>query len=82
MGLFGGNRDEAIRKRFEEIFEKGSTETESEFLDSLNEITTAVELSETYSTNRKLKIYELLSQLSNCSPKERHKYANKLMRAL
>ena len=42
MGLFGGNRDEAIRKRFEEIFEKGSTETESEFLNSLNEITTAI----------------------------------------
>ena len=79
--LFGA-RDEEIRKRFMEVFEQGSSETESEFLDSLNEITTMVVKNETYSTNQKLKIYELLSQLSNCSPKERHKYANKIMNTL
>lgn len=79
--LFGA-RDEEIRKRFMEVFEQGSSETESEFLDSLNEITTMVVKNETYSTNQKLKIYELLSQLSNCSPKERHKYAKKIMNTL
>ncbi|MBR2825463.1 MAG: hypothetical protein IKE51_04300 [Solobacterium sp.] len=77
-----GTKDEAIRKRFMEVFEQGSSVTESEFLDSLNEITTMVVKNETYSTNQKLKIYELLSQLSNCSPKERHKYAKKLMNNL
>lgn len=81
MGLFQKSNEE-IRSKFEEVFNKGSQETESEFLDSLNAITTLVELEDSYSTNRKLKIYELLSQISNCSPKERHKYAKRLLRIL
>ena len=50
--------------------------------DSLNLIVKAVELDQTYSTDEKLKIYELLSQLSNCGPDQRDRYAKKLRKVL
>ena len=81
MGLFRRHNN-GLAKQFEEIFAKGSNETESEFLDSLNVITEAVEKDDTYSTNEKLKIYETLSKLSNCLPQDRPKYAKRLTRYL
>ena len=82
MGLFSKKSDRNIAKDFMSLFERGSEESENEFLDSLNAITTAVEEDGSYSTNDKLKIFELISQISNCSPVERTFYAKKLEKLL
>ena len=50
MGLFK-KHDGSIAKRFDEIFEAGATQAESEFLDSLNEIIKMIEVDSSYSTN-------------------------------
>lgn len=81
MGLFK-KHDGKIARAFQRIYEHGKESTESEFLDNLNLIIRAVETDDSYSTNEKLKIYELISQLSNCGPGERNKYALKLIRVL
>ncbi|MBP3892183.1 MAG: hypothetical protein J6D29_08410 [Solobacterium sp.] len=81
MGFFHRHNN-GLAKKFEELFEKGVNETESEFLDSLNMITQAVEKDDTYRTNEKLAIYENLSKLSNCLPGDRQKYARKIVRLL
>ncbi len=77
-----GKKDPAVAAKFDEIFQQGMNQTESEFLDSLNIIVRMVEVNDVYGTNAKLKIYERLTQLANCSPADRHKYARKLRRAL
>ena len=81
MGLFK-KHDGSIAKRFDEIFEAGATQAESEFLDSLNEIIKMIEVDSSYSTNEKLKIYELLSLMNNSSSTSRPKLANKIRKAL
>ena len=81
MGLFK-KHDGSIAKRFDEIFEAGATQAESEFLDSLNEIIKMIEVDSSYSTNEKLRIYELLSLMNNSSSTSRHKIANKIRKAL
>ncbi len=81
MGLFR-KHDPKIAAQFAEIIEQGTNQSESEFLDSLNVITKIVETDDSYSTNQKLAIYELLSQISNCQPEQRQKYARRLMRKL
>lgn len=81
MGLFR-KHDKKIAEKFKEIMTQGTSQTESEFLDSLNIITRIVETDDTYSTNEKLKIYELLSMISNCAPAKRQKYAGKLYKLL
>lgn len=81
MGLFR-KHDQAILKSFEQIIQEGKSQTESEFLDNLNKVIRLLEVDQTFSTNEKLKIYELLSQLSNCAPKDRTKYANRLIRKM
>ena len=81
MGLFHKHNN-GIAEAFEKVMELGKRETESEFLDSLNVITRIVETDDSYSTNQKLAIYELLSQISNCQPEQRQKYARRLMRKL
>ncbi|NCB33559.1 MAG: hypothetical protein EOM64_06710 [Erysipelotrichia bacterium] len=83
MGLFGGMKhDEEILKQFDEFISQGASETEIKFLDSMNAIVKLVENEDSYSTNEKLKIYDLFSQLSNCSPTERVKYAAKVRKLL
>ena len=77
-----GKRDKNVADKFDEIFQQGMNQTESEFLDSLNIIVRMVEVNDVYSTNAKLNIYERLTQLANCSPADRHKYARKLRRIL
>ncbi|MBQ9046898.1 MAG: hypothetical protein IJ120_03260 [Solobacterium sp.] len=81
MGLFH-KRNPKINSRFRELFDNGVNETESEFLDSMNEVVRMVEYDTEYTTNDKLKIYELMSQLCNCSSSDRHKFARKLKRIL
>jgi hypothetical protein len=82
MGLFHTDHNPEIPAQFDAIINAGTTETESQFLDSLNEIVKMVEVEDSYGTNAKLKIYELLSQLANCSPSERSKYAGKIRKLL
>ena len=77
-----GSRDKKTADKFEEIFQQGMNQSESEFLDSLNIIVRMVEVNDAYSTSRKLKIYERLTLLANCSPSDRYKYAKKLKRIL
>ncbi|MCR5372266.1 MAG: hypothetical protein K6E41_02235 [Solobacterium sp.] len=79
--MFGG-KDKNVADRFEEIFQQGMNQSESEFLDSLNIIVRMVEVNDAYSTGKKLKIYERLTLLANCSPSDRYKYAKKLKRIL
>jgi len=74
MGLFKKATIQVFAAAFDKVMEHGAKESESEFLDSLNLIVKAIEVDETYSTNEKLKIYELLSQLSNCEADERKRY--------
>lgn len=82
MGLFSAKHDPRVVERFEQIIEEGKNLDEIEFLDRLNIIVQMVEVDDSYSTNQKLKIYELLSQISNCFPEERAKYARKLVKVL
>ena len=81
MGIFH-KHDGRIAKAFEKVMELGKKETETEFLDSLNLITVAVQKDNSYTVNEKLKIYELLTMIANVAPAQRAKYANKLRRIL
>ena len=58
-------------------FEKNATGaekfSEQELMDAVND---------NYSTKQKLKIYAVLTSLSNCSEKERKKYAKKVKKLL
>ncbi len=56
--------------------------TEKELLDSVNLTVLAVEHDDSYSTKERLKIYSLLTSLSNCAEKERPKYAKKVSKLL
>ena len=82
MGLFSRSHNNGVAEQFEQIFKAGEKMTEQEFLDHLNVIVRAVDIDRTYTTNQKLKSYELLSQISNCSAADRHNYAQKLVKAL
>ncbi|HAE17548.1 MAG: hypothetical protein IKF00_03095 [Solobacterium sp.] len=78
-----GNKSRAeIVKVYDEIIANGLQETEDQFRASLNDVVRLVELEKSYSTNRKLDIYELLTQISNCTPKERERYGRKIRRLL
>ena len=81
MGLFH-KHDNGIAEAFQKVMELGERETESEFLESLNLITTAVMKDDSYTVNEKLKIYELLSMIANVAPNQRERYARKLTRML
>ena len=81
MGLFR-RHDNNIAAAFEKVMEYGKYESEKEFVDSLNLITNEVAKSDDYSTNEKLKIYELLTIIANCSSRERGRYAKRLIRVL
>lgn len=81
MGLFRKHNN-GIAAAFQKVMEHGRRETESEFLDSLNLIVNAVVEDESYTINEKLKIYELLSMIANCSPSQRARYARRLIRVL
>ncbi len=81
MGLFHKHNN-GIAEAFDKVMELGKRESETEFLDSLNLITTAVEKDDSYTVNEKLKIYELLSMIANVSRDQRARYAKRLSRIL
>lgn len=56
--------------------------TEQQLLEAVNKTVVAVELDEDYSTSQKLKIYSMMTSLSNCGEKERVKYAKKVKKLL
>ena len=51
---------------------------DSDLLDRLNPTILRVEKDDSYSTSKKLKIFALISSLSNCAEKERKKYVRKI----
>ena len=67
-------------------FEKNTTGaekfSEQELMDAVNHTVVDVELDDNYSTKQKLKIYAVLTSLSNCSEIERKKYAKKVKKLL
>ncbi len=64
------------------IVKKSSDMDTTLFLDQINPIVLKVELDDTYKTNKKLKIFDLFTMISNCEVKERMKYAKKLAKLL
>ena len=81
MGFFRKHNN-GIAPAFRKVMELGRRESETEFLDSLNLITVAVEKDDSYTVNEKLKIYELLSMIANVAPSQRARYAQRLERIL
>lgn len=82
MGLFRKAHNNGLAAGFENMIRNGQNLSEMEFLDHLNEFTKQVIEDQTYSTDDRLAIYELLSQISNCSPADRMRYAKKMIRLL
>lgn len=80
--MFGKKHNPDVVNQFDQMITQGSSETEGQFLDSMNSIVKLVENEDSFSTNDKLKIYDLFSQLSNCSPSERTRYAKKVRKLL
>jgi hypothetical protein len=65
-----------------DIVKKGENLGSKEFVDSLNPIVLQVETSDRYNTKSRLKIFDLLSILSNCDVKQRRKIAKKAAKLL
>ena len=82
MALFGKKHNPEILQLFDHIVKNGTHISEDEFRINLNDVTFLVEHDKTYSTDEKLKIYELISQMSNCTPGERGRYGRKLRKVL
>lgn len=55
---------------------------EADLLEALQPTILTVEKDDTYSTSAKLKIFSLITSLSNCAPKERKRFVKKIGRAL
>ena len=55
---------------------------EADLLDALQPTILTVEKDDTYSTSAKLKIFSLITSLSNCAPKERNRFVKKIGKAL
>ena len=71
-----------IQKEFVSAMEGSGTMSEFELLDALKPTIITIEKDDSYSTSAKLKIFSLISSLSNCAPKERQKYVRKISNAL
>lgn len=74
--------NEQTRALFETSMNGVNTFQEQQLMDAVNETVKKVELDHDYSTKQKLKIYSVLTSLSNCSEKERKKYAKKVKNLL
>lgn len=55
---------------------------EQQLMDAVNKTVVDVELDDSYSTKQKLKIYAVMTSLSNCAEKERKKFAKKVKKLL
>jgi hypothetical protein len=80
--MFGSYHNEQIRKEFDEMLQNGSSVEENEFLGMTNALINEVAMDDRYSTNSKLKIYDLMGQLCNCAAGDRHRYARKIRKLL
>lgn len=71
-----------LAARLLDVVEESRNQTTREFMDALNPIIIEVELNESMKTSRKLKIFDLFTQMSNCEVRERKKYGRKIARLL
>lgn len=71
-----------LANRLLDVVEESRNQTTKEFMDALNPIIIEVELNEKMKTARKLKIFDLFTQMSNCEVRERKKYGRKIARLL
>lgn len=74
--------DAKTAETFKQNMAEFSTMAEQDLLDRLNETIVAVETDDSYNTSQKLKIYALITSLSNSDVKERKKFVNKIYKAL
>ena len=64
------------------LFDSSTEAVEGQFQDDLVTVTKMVQDDDGYSTNKKLEIYDTISQISNCKKSEWAKYSKKLMKLL
>lgn len=74
--------DPSIQKNFTEAMKGCAAMAEHDLLDALQPTILVIEKDDSYSTSAKLKIFSLITSLSNCDPKEREKFARRIARKL
>ncbi|MDO4416404.1 MAG: hypothetical protein Q4C20_15135 [Erysipelotrichaceae bacterium] len=74
--------DPNIQKQFAEALQGSEKMAEFELLDAIRPTILILEKDDTYNTSQKLKIFSLITLLSNCAEKERPKYVRKITSAL
>lgn len=74
--------DKNIQVSFLEAMKGCETMKEAQLQEALNPTVLTIEKDDSYSTSAKLKIFSLISSLTNCAEKERPKYVKKIGRAL
>jgi hypothetical protein len=74
--------DPVIAAEFTELMTDVEKLSEADLLERVNKTVLKVEMDDTYSTKAKLKIFSLITYLSNCTERERKKYVRKISRAL
>ncbi|MBE6109765.1 MAG: hypothetical protein E7194_05030 [Erysipelotrichaceae bacterium] len=74
--------DPNIRTGFLEALQGADKMKESELQEAIRPTVLIIEKDDSYSTSKKLKIFSLMSSLSNCAEKERPKYVRKIAGAL
>jgi len=74
--------DNKIADKFQDSVKNLDSMSEQELLDRMNETIKTVEINDSYNTNEKLKIYSLITSLSNSEDNDRKKFANKIYKAL
>ncbi len=71
-----------IADTFSKAMQNCEDMSESLFQETMNQTIVAVELEERYDAKQKLKIYSLMTYLSNCGISERKKYVKKVVKCL
>lgn len=74
--------DQKTAEAFLKLMDGCESMPENVFQNNLKPTVLAVELDDSYNTKEKLKIFSLLSSLSNCSENERRKYVKKIYKVL
>lgn len=67
-----------IVKTFNDNMKDCTKMKESDLLEKLAVTVRSLETDDSYNTNKKLKIYNLISQLSNCAENDRPKYVRRI----
>lgn len=74
--------DNKIADKFQDSVKNLDSMSEQELLDRMNDTIKTVEINDSYNTNEKLKIYSLITSLSNSDDNDRKKLASKIYKAL